>query len=234
MSLRAALNRIGLSYASWVCTREFESQEFKRLNERSVEYAFVFRQVTRYQPRAILDVGTGITALPHLLRTCGAVVTALDNVRDYWPAGMVNRHWRVLDQDIRAPRLRGPFDLITCVSVLEHIAEHQKAVEGMLGLLAPGGHLVISAPYNERNYCPNVYRLAGSEAARSPLPAYATQAFSRRELDGWLGSGARLVEQEHWRFFNGEYWTVGEKLPLPEKTSAGELHQLSCLLLERT
>jgi hypothetical protein len=28
---------------------------------------------------------------------CGFVVTAIDNVRDYWDHGMVNRHWTVLD-----------------------------------------------------------------------------------------------------------------------------------------
>jgi 2-polyprenyl-3-methyl-5-hydroxy-6-metoxy-1,4-benzoquinol methylase len=234
MSLRSVIHRAALGYVQWLCKQEFRQQTFERLNERSVEYAFVFRQVARYQPHSILDVGAGATALPHLLRTCGAVVTAIDNVRDFWPSGMVNRHWYVLDDDIRASRLEQRFDLITCVSVLEHIPEHERAVVAMLGLLAPGGHLLLTAPYNERGYCPNVYDLPGSEVSGRVRPPYATQAFSRHELDGWLAAGARLVEQEHWCFYDGEYWTVGARMPVPRQVETQDRHQIGCLLLERS
>ena len=40
---------------------------------------------------------------PVLLRTCGFIVTAIDNVHDYWPQGMVHRHWAVHHQDIQEP-----------------------------------------------------------------------------------------------------------------------------------
>lgn len=234
MSVRSTLNGVGLSYARWLCKREFKQQTFNRLNERSVEYGFVFSQFTRFQPRTVLDVGTGQTALPHLLRTCGAVVTAIDNVRDYWSFGMVNRHWHVVDDDIRASRWMGSFEFITCVSVLEHVRDHGAAFAGMLRLLAPGGHLIVTAPYNEQAYCPNVYALPDSEVRhQKPLP-YVTQAFSRAEVDGWLAGGARLLEQEHWQFFEGAYWTVGAKLATPRRVGPGELHQHSCLLFEKT
>lgn len=114
---RALLNR----YPAYLNRQEFEGQEFTRFNERPVEFAFVFRVVAETYPKKILDVGTGTTALPHLMRNCGALVTATDNVRDYWAEGMVNRHYHVLDDDITQTRLAGRFDLVTCVSVLEHI-----------------------------------------------------------------------------------------------------------------
>ena len=71
-SVRTFMNR----YPKWVCKREFESQSFKRFNERPVEFGFVFRKLSELYPRTILDVGTGTTALPHVMRNCGFLVTA--------------------------------------------------------------------------------------------------------------------------------------------------------------
>jgi 2-polyprenyl-3-methyl-5-hydroxy-6-metoxy-1,4-benzoquinol methylase len=112
----------------WVSKHEYDHQSFSRINERPVEYAFVFAHMARICPRTILDVGSGMTALPHLLRSTGALVTAIDNVRDYWPSGMVNRHYHIIDDDITRPRLRDTFDLVTCVSVLEHVEQSDVAV----------------------------------------------------------------------------------------------------------
>lgn len=149
-------------YPEWICRREFESQTFIRFNERPVEFSFVFRKIGEIYPRKILDVGTGTTALPHLMRNCGSLVTATDNVRDYWPFGMVNRHFYVIDDDITATRLSDKFDLITCISVLEHIQKSDDAVRNMLSLLKSNGHLILTFPYNEKSYVRNVYKLPGS------------------------------------------------------------------------
>ena len=46
----------------------------------------------------------------------------------------------------RAHFSKNSFDLITCVSVLEHIPEDRKAVEMMWSLLRPGGRLVLTLP----------------------------------------------------------------------------------------
>jgi len=233
MSFRSTANFAGLAYTRWLCRREYRRQTFRRLNERPVEYAFLFRQVARHQPRSVLDVGTGTTALPHLLRTCGTVVTAIDSMRAFWFAGEANRHWHVIHDDILATRLTEQFDLVTCVSVLEHISEHQKAVASMLRLVAPGGHLLVTAPYHERRYCPNVYELPGSELQGQALPPYATQAFSRGELNTWLAAGSRLIEQEYWQFYDGEYWAVGHRLPVPRQVGPHDLHQIGCMLLQK-
>src|SRR5260221_5531267 len=100
---------------------------------------------------------------------------------------MSSRHWHVLDDDITKPHTSGSFDLVTCISVLEHIADHQAAVRNMLALVRPGGHLVISCPFNEHRYSPNVYREPGSEVLGKHVD-FVTQAYSRVERDGWLAA----------------------------------------------
>ena len=159
----------------WIARHEFESQTFARFNERPVEYGFVFRKLGEIYPRTVLDVGTGASALPQLIRSCGCLVTATDNVRDYWPAGMSNRHYHVMDDDITATRLSDKVDLITCVSVLEHIQTPDDAVRNMLSLLNPAGYLILTFPYNEGSYVRNVYELPGSSYGQGS--SFITQSF---------------------------------------------------------
>jgi SAM-dependent methyltransferase len=230
--LKSLVHRLGGAYARALCRREFLAQQFVGVNERPVEYRFVFENLALAMPRTVLDVGTGKTALPQLMRTCGFLVTAMDNVRDYWPSGMVNRHYHVVDDDILSPRTRGPFDMVTCISTLEHIRDHARAVRNMFALLRPGGRLVLTFPYNDARYCDNVYALPGSIGAdRHP---FVTQAFSRAEVEAWLAeNGAAVVAQEYWRFFTGAFWTLGDRVVPPVRSSRSELHQIACLALEK-
>jgi SAM-dependent methyltransferase len=230
--LKSLLNRLGLLYVRSLCAREYKKQKYLGINERPIEFAFVFRQLAECWPKTILDVGTGITALPHLMRTCGFLVTATDNIKDYWPGGMINRHYHVVNDDIARTALTGTFDVITCISVLEHIHEHRAAMKSMYKLLNPGGRLILTCPYNEKTYAPNVYKLPDS-SVRDDFP-FVTQAFSRKELDSWLSDSAfELLEQEYWQFFAGEFWTCGEKLARPARASRESRHQLCCLSFEK-
>jgi len=230
---KSAVHALGTRYIRRLCSAEFRDQKKVRKNERSIEYRFVFECLTELRPERVLDVGTGTTALPHLMRNCGYLVTAIDNIVDYWPKGMVNRHFHVVNDDITRSKIREKFDFITCISVLEHLPDHRAAVRSMLSLLNPGGHLVITCPYNESEYVPNCYELEGSGYGRGS--AYVCQAYSRRELDAWLeDTGAQLAKQEHWRLFTGKHWTQGEVLEFPKKVSASEAHHLTCLLLRKS
>ncbi|CAB5159687.1 hypothetical protein D3OALGA1CA_4965 [Olavius algarvensis associated proteobacterium Delta 3] len=107
------VKKVLIQPTGWICRQEFRLQDFSRFNERPVEYAFVLKKIGEIYPLTILDVGTGTTALPHLMRNCGCLVTATDNKRDYWPNGMHNRHYHVIDDDITATRLSDTFDFIT-------------------------------------------------------------------------------------------------------------------------
>ena len=219
-------------YPRWICRREFESQAFTRFNGRPVEFSFVFRMLGELYPRTILDVGTGTTALPHLMRNCGFLVTATDNVRDYWPSGMVNRHYHVIDDDITATRLAASFDLITCISVLEHIEKSDAAVRSMFSLLKPDGHLILTCPYTERSYVRNVYEVAGSSYGQDA--PYIAQSYSRRELQRWLeDNNGTIVDQEYWQFWEGDHWTVGRQVIPPRNVTSDDKHQLTCILIRK-
>jgi SAM-dependent methyltransferase len=232
-SLKNWLRKVGNFYTEALCRREFQAQTFGGLNERPVEYGFVFRQIARTCPNDVLDVGTGASALPQLMRTCGCLVTATDNVTDYWPRGMSNRHYHVIHDDIVSTQLpKERYDLITCISVLEHIVSHRQAVASMFSLLKPGGLLVLSFPYNESQYVGNVYSLPGSVGADKYR--FVTQVYSRRQVDEWTSdNGAEIVEQEYWRFFTGEFWTLGQQICPPEKVGVVDQHHISCLLLQK-
>lgn len=219
-------------YPKWLCRREYESQAFTRFNERPVEFAFVFKKIGEIYPQTILDVGSGTTALPHLMRNCGCLVTATDNVRDYWPSGMLNRHYHVINDDITATRLSRTYDLITCISVLEHIQRAADAVRNMFSLLNPDGHLILTFPYSERGYVKNVYELPGSSYGQKA--PYITQSFSRSELERWFGENdGAIVDQEYYQFWEGDFWTVGKQIVPPRKVTAEDKHQLTCILVQK-
>ena len=195
-------------YTQWLNKREFKRQPYS-LNERPVEYGFVFRHISKLYPSEVLDVGTGTTALPHLMYNCGLRVTAIDNIKNYWRFGMYNRHYYVINDDITQTMLNKQFDLVTCISVLEHIESFDIAVRNMFRLLKPGGHLILTSPYTENRYIDNVYTLPGSSAQ------------------------GKIVEQEYWQFWDGDYWSVGNKIIPPRQTKANKKHQLSCILFQK-
>lgn len=211
---------------------EHRNQKFK-INERSVEYAFVFSQCASLAPRTLLDVGTGTTALPSLLRSCGYLVDAIDNKTDYWPNGMINRHFLVHNEDILVEKQVAKYDMITCISVLEHIEDHLTAVSMMARRLNPGGHICMTFPYTENAYVPNCYDLPGSTYGQDNY--YITQSFSRNEVNSWIADNGLVIKEQHyWKFWTGASWTVGERVHPPQQVEKDETHQISCLLLQKT
>ena len=230
MRIPGPVEVIGKRWCRAQCRREDEKRMLKpeRVNERPVELAFMFRHLATACPDTILDVGTGKSSLPHLLYNCGHRVTAVDNVRDYWRGGMFNRHFTVQHTDITAPGLDETFDFITCISVIEHIRDHEAAVQVMMSLLNPGGSLIITCPYSENRFADNVYDLP--EAGYGQNFQYICRSYSRTELNAWMqASGGHIADQEYWRCFTGELWTFGEQLYPPEQTGPDSPHQLTCL-----
>lgn len=229
--VKSFIKKLFNSYIQKVCKDEFVSQKFTRFNERPVEFSFVFRKLAEIYPQDILDVGSGVTALPHLMRNCGFMVSAIDNVKDYWKNGMINRHYYIIDDDITKTRLQGCFDLITCISVLEHIENFDIAIRNMVSLLKPNGYLLLTFPYNENAHVKNVYTLPGSSYGKGA--AYITQSFSRVEIDRWVKENSGCIkDQEFWQYWSGDHWTVGEQIIPPRKVSSKENHQLLCLLIQ--
>src|SRR3989344_3080365 len=134
---------IGIKYIDRLNKKEYLKPPFNAFNERPVEYRFTFENIAEFYPKTILDVGTGVTALPHLMSNCGCKVTAMDNIKDYWTKGMLNRHYYIINDDITNPKkIIGSFDMVTCISALEHIERYDDAVKSMFNLLKSGGCLL--------------------------------------------------------------------------------------------
>jgi len=230
--IKLIINLIGMIYPRFICKFEYDSQKFLQLNERSIEFGFVFRQITNIWPKTVLDVGTGKTALPHMMRNCGLVVTAVDNIKDYWEYGMVNRHYHVINDDIKDTNLNIKFDLITCISVLEHIDDHRAAIRSMYKLLNPGGHLILTCPYTDNEYVKNVYDLKNSNVKHKT--SFITQSFSSKERDNWMqDNDFNLVNDEYWQLFDGRFWTCGKMLNKPKLVSKNKNHQICCMLFKK-
>lgn len=199
------------------------------INERPIEYGFALEVLSTIAVRSIADIGSGETAFPGVLEDCGYQVTATDNIHDYWPQGMFNRHCVVTDDNILQSRLATDrYDCVTCISVLEHIPEYARAVSNMARILKPGGHLIMTFPYNEDDYVPNVYKRPDSGYGQDN--PYICQVFSRREIDAWVRSNPLTIcRQDYWQVFDGMYWTCGKPIYPRIRTRRTEAHQLTCM-----
>jgi SAM-dependent methyltransferase len=95
--------------------------------------------------QAALDVGCGEQPLRALLEGMGWVYVSVDVNQ--------NRHGTVdfvaaIDNLLPEPLLsRGPFALIVCTEVLEHVADWDEAFRNLVRLLAPGGRLLLTSPH---------------------------------------------------------------------------------------
>jgi SAM-dependent methyltransferase len=211
---------------------EWSKRDQRRVNERPIEYPFALTCLSDLCPSSVLDVGPGTSAWPQLLANCGYNVTAIDEGDSYWGGLPNNRHHHLLRDDITNPSIGGQFDVITCLSVIEHIQEHEAAVRGMRSLLSSRGCAILSFPYSERHFVENVYSLPGvSYGIDAP---YICRVYSRREIDRWLAVGFEVERQEYYRVFTGDLWAFGERLRPPVKTTADEPHHLTCVLLRAT
>ena len=230
---REELQNLAVQAVKKQVKQEYETQTFSMFNERPVEFGFVFKKIGEIYPLKVLDVGTGTTALPHLMRNCGCLVTAIDNVHDYWTSGMFNRHYHVIDDDITKTSLNDKFDLITCISVLEHVQKSDEAIRNIFSLIKSGGHLILSFPYNEKKYVKNVYNLPGSTYGQNV--SYITQAYSRKELNRWIEDNkGTIIDQEYWQFWDHDYWTVGKQIIPPKRVTQKEKHQITCILIRKS
>ena len=211
-----------------------ECERQRSINERPIEFRYALDAIVTSRAESILDVGPGITAWPALLANCGYQVAAVDQIESYWRGQVfLNRHWRIQQHDITTPLAGRSFDAVTCISTLEHIPNHRDAVRVMFAALNPGGVLVITVPWSEERYYHNAYELP--DAGYGKGAAYITQIYSPAELKRWLDdSHAELIDQEFYKAFTGNLWTVGERIRPPVKVERTEQHQLTCLTLRRS
>jgi 2-polyprenyl-6-hydroxyphenyl methylase/3-demethylubiquinone-9 3-methyltransferase len=99
--------------------------------------------------RRALDVGCGAGLVCEPLARLGAEVTGIDAA----PANAIAAARHAAGSGLaitylagELSALEGQFDLVTCMEVLEHVADKPGFVAGLARHLAPGGLLVLSTP----------------------------------------------------------------------------------------
>ena len=95
------------------------------------------------------DIGCGAGLLAEPLRRLGADVTAIDAAPETIAAAREHAAGQGLEVDYRVggvDMLKGPFDLVTSLEVIEHVTDPRAFVEGLAHLLAPDGLLILSTP----------------------------------------------------------------------------------------
>ncbi len=95
------------------------------------------------------DVGCGAGLLAEPLARLGAAVTGVDAAAENVTAARDHAAGQGLEIDYRrggVEALAGPYDLITSMEVVEHVADVPAFLAGLAAALAPGGLLIMSTP----------------------------------------------------------------------------------------
>ena len=99
--------------------------------------------------KTALDVGCGAGLLAEPLARLGAGVTAIDAAVELIAAARKHAAAMDLEIDYRAvgvETLTGQFDLVTCMEVIEHVAEPAAFLRSLAQRLSNGGLLILSTP----------------------------------------------------------------------------------------
>jgi 2-polyprenyl-6-hydroxyphenyl methylase/3-demethylubiquinone-9 3-methyltransferase len=99
--------------------------------------------------KTALDVGCGAGLLAEPLARLGAKVTAIDAAPELIEAAKAHAAGAGLSIDYRAvgvEALKGKYDLVTSMEVIEHVADPQAFVKDLAARLAQGGLLILSTP----------------------------------------------------------------------------------------
>ena len=134
--------------------RKFAQQnndlEFNEL--KWFEYAYSLLYSGHRHRGNVLDVGSAKSVFPYYLSHKGYKVTTVDVADSDFRCSMKDKFGvAAIDGDIRDPlSIDGKFDMITALSVVEHIDKDTQAVINLSKLLKPGGVIVISSDFYDK------------------------------------------------------------------------------------
>lgn len=177
---------------------------------------------SRKQPLNYLDVGSGDSVFPSFIANCSNFfVTVIDKF--HWvqkqkqylkrlekQGWLVNGRFNILEQDfLKADLPDASFDVITSISVLEHIEGEgdTEAVAKIYRLLKPGGRFLMSSPYNHDK--PADYYMKGSVYGEDPRDGaaffqrhYSSETLKKRIIDGAPFTVEKMFYTGHYHRFN--------------------------------
>jgi 2-polyprenyl-6-hydroxyphenyl methylase/3-demethylubiquinone-9 3-methyltransferase len=122
--------------------------EFKALHDiNPLRLAYVTDR-TDLAGKKVLDVGCGGGLLAEALAAGGGRVTGIDMAeaslaaaRAHMQAGGLNIDYRQTTVEILAEEEAGPFDVVTCMELLEHVPRPASIINACARLVKPGGNL---------------------------------------------------------------------------------------------
>lgn len=226
--------KIGLFFTGKYLEYEFKNkQKNTYLNERTIEYEFVLKNLLKYECLDVLDVGTGSNSFSSALEHCGYNITATDLKQGSYWANFSNRHIHILRDDITNTTLNQKFDAILCISVLEHIPKFEDAVNGMAERLKSDGILIMTFPYSHDKYCENVYKLEEADDIAKGF-RYIGQSFSDNEIQMLCEKfGLKVLDTQFAKGWSGKYWRTGERYDFPVKVNTPQEANIGCFLFKK-
>lgn len=119
---------------------------------RMWEYALGLHLAVARGGKTLLDVGGGSSIFAPAATMLGFAVTQVDPRRNRgWVAQQskaIGRKIHYVQEDF-LNYTSTPFDVVTCVSVIEHVPEHEKFFRKLLDCVAPKGVLYLTTDYHE-------------------------------------------------------------------------------------
>jgi 2-polyprenyl-6-hydroxyphenyl methylase/3-demethylubiquinone-9 3-methyltransferase len=167
------------------------------------------RSRTPLAGRTAIDIGCGAGLMTEPLARMGAIVTGIDAAAENIEAAQVHAAAGGLSIDYRATSVeamasRGArFDLVTCLEVIEHVADRDSFFASLAALVAPGGLLVVSTP--NRTAASWAVLIGGAEMLARSIPrgAHDWQRFmTPDELSAALeNAGLQVIDRQglSWR-----------------------------------
>ena len=170
------------------------------------------------QGRSALDVGCGAGLLAEPLARMGARVTGVDAAGEAVAAARAHAATGGLAIDYVAGGVEdvaSTFDLVTCMEVVEHVADREAFAAGLARVLGPGGLLVMSTP--NRTVRSRVLLAEGAEALG--LIPWGTHDWGRFLTPGELtallaGAGLRVTDVTGLEWGPGRGFRLGVDLRL--------------------
>jgi 2-polyprenyl-6-hydroxyphenyl methylase/3-demethylubiquinone-9 3-methyltransferase len=150
--------------------------EFKPLHEiNPLRLTWIDEACGGLSGRKVLDVGCGGGILAEAMAARGATVMGIDLSEK--PLGVARLHqlesgaqvdYQLVGAEALAATMRGAFDVVTCMEMLEHVPSPASAIAACARLARPGGTVVFSTlNRNARSY---LYAIVGAEYVLRLLP----------------------------------------------------------------
>lgn len=169
-----------------------------------------------------LDVGCGAGLLCEPLARLGAQVTGVDAAPENIAAARAHAKGGGLPIEYRSGELAeqglGRFDLVTCLEVIEHVADKQALIDQLARHLAPDGLMILSTP--NRTQQSKLLLVEGAEMLGFiPRGTHRWDDFATPDQLLALLGNAGLARQS----LRGISWSVGQGMRLSDDLSLNYL-----------